>query len=161
MRVWGSFNDPQIADVGSRTYSNTFWIIFGTSNCFTQSGPWHPLFITKTLQRIQEKSPSFFRQYYFYISQQSVFPNFYQCWKRRAPTNPAESSNEMLKTFDMKPISIKKPIWYQYLLQKIKMTFLEFCNFGIFGINMSWPPGGHQNKHNYFVGSRTTGFSER
>ena len=38
--------------------SNTFWIMFGTSNLFTKSGLFHRVFITKMLQRIQENMES-------------------------------------------------------------------------------------------------------
>ena len=35
--------------------SNTFWMISGTSNMFTKSGPVDPVFITKMLHEIKEK----------------------------------------------------------------------------------------------------------
>ena len=42
------FNYSQIANLGSRTYSNTFWIIFGTSKKSIKSGPQDHVFMTKT-----------------------------------------------------------------------------------------------------------------
>lgn len=55
-----------MANFDSRTYSKTFWIIFGSSKAFTKSGPLHSLFITKALQRIQEQIPEHL-QSFFYI----------------------------------------------------------------------------------------------
>ena len=39
----------QMANLGSRTYSSTFWNIFGTSKNVTTYGPSDPLFITEIL----------------------------------------------------------------------------------------------------------------
>ena len=51
------FNYSKMASWGFQTYSNTCWNIFGTSICFTKSGPFHPFFTTKALQEIRETVP--------------------------------------------------------------------------------------------------------
>ena len=54
--VFLGLNYCKMANQGLRTSSNIFWIIFAASKVFTKSGPSDPLFITKALQTIQEKS---------------------------------------------------------------------------------------------------------
>ena len=85
-----------------------FRSFFGTSKVFTKSGPLHRLFITKTLQNIQENIHE-------HIWQNIIFTymHFYFCqlWERRAPKNPEESSNQLSKIWDLGPISIKKYEW--------------------------------------------------
>ena len=56
---FGCFNYSKMASFESRTYSNTFWIILGTSKMFTKSGPLQSLFITKhfkTYKKISQTS---------------------------------------------------------------------------------------------------------
>ena len=48
--VFGGFNYSQMVNLGTRTYSNTFLIIFGTSKMFTKHVPLNPFFITKPLK---------------------------------------------------------------------------------------------------------------
>ena len=50
---WG-FNYSKMANQGPRTYSNTFWMILGTSKFRSKSGPADLPIITKILQRIQK-----------------------------------------------------------------------------------------------------------
>ena len=105
--ISGGFNYSQIANFDFRTYRNTFWIIFGTSHKSTKSCPLYPLFITKTLQKYKKK-PNISLEHFFNIY---GLPECCQFWKRRAPKNPEESFNEILKIMDMRAISIKKHEW--------------------------------------------------
>ena len=59
-KLLGGFNYSKMANLGTRTYSNTFWIIFGTSKNVTKSRPPRPLFITRILQNIQENMDTFY-----------------------------------------------------------------------------------------------------
>ena len=58
--------------------SNTFWIIFETSNIFTKSGPLHPLFITKHFRKYKtnpQKSLTIIIFAYLNISKIQIFKN--------------------------------------------------------------------------------------
>ena len=63
---WG-LNYSQMANFYSRTYSNTFCMISGTSKKSTKSGPSDPVCITKTLQQIQDIILEHPWKYYFHI----------------------------------------------------------------------------------------------
>ena len=71
---FGGFEYSPIANFDFRTYSNTCWIMFGTSKMFTRSGPLHPLFImTRKLQTIPANpqkacNNNIFLYIYIYIS---------------------------------------------------------------------------------------------
>ena len=56
-----SFYYSEMANEGPRTYSNTFWIIFGTSKNVTKCRPPGHLFITKILQTISENMDTFYK----------------------------------------------------------------------------------------------------
>ena len=117
LEVVGSLNCSKIANLGPRTYSNTFWIIFGTSKCFTKSAHLQSLFITKTLKRIQEHPQTSSKQI---ISTYLEFQHVVKLLKRRAPINPEESLKESPKSWILDKYLSKNTngcllIWYQYI----------------------------------------------
>ena len=158
------------------TYSNIFWDSFRTSKISTKSGPLDPLFITKTLQQIQEKTNHFEKHYfyYFYTSQIYGSPFVWKCWKRQAPENDedqSKKSKKILKILDMWPISTRKHEWDLNSMVPIsaRKHEMEFGNLGFYVIldqnilmvNV-WKfgkPKGTPTLKNYFLGSTTIGFS--
>ena len=68
-----------MANQGPWTYSDTFWIMSGTSKKATKSGPVDPVFITTTLQQIQEKSQTSLNTLSLHITISQHFGNpFFQ-----------------------------------------------------------------------------------
>ena len=61
------FNHSQMAKFDSRTYPNTFWIIFGASKLFTKYGPLTPRTYHKNTSKIQENDGRILQQYYLFI----------------------------------------------------------------------------------------------
>ena len=51
----------KMANVDFRTYCNTFWIIFGTSNKKRAKWPPVPLFITEILRKIKRNMDAFYK----------------------------------------------------------------------------------------------------
>ena len=66
-------NYSQIANLGSRTYCTTFWIVFEISIFVHQICPPDTLLITETHQKRQEKIPNHFKTILFHISQHQKF----------------------------------------------------------------------------------------
>ena len=104
--VFLSFNYSKIANFDSRTYGNTFWIVFGTSNMFTKSGPSHLFLYVEMLQNYNKIMETSSKHIMFDVCIYGV-PKFCRIWKRRAPKNPEESSNEISKIMEMGQISIE------------------------------------------------------
>ena len=112
-----------------RTYCNTRWIIFGTSNMFTKYGPLHSLFITKTLQKIQEKNQTSFKAIGFTYRDFQPFVNFGKDGHRQIPKNrlmisPKSWIRDQHLSQNTNGLLL---IWHQYLPQNMKW---QFGNFG-------------------------------
>ena len=93
---------------GFQAYSKVFFVFFVTSRMFTKSGPLHSLFITKTLQKLQDKSPIVFINIIFTYLNSLDVQSFQNVGKDGGRKTPKESFNEILKNLDMGPISTKK-----------------------------------------------------
>ena len=63
-RGFGGLNS-QMANFDSRTYCNTFWIIFGTFQNVTKYGPSDFVFITEILQQLQENMETCYKHISF------------------------------------------------------------------------------------------------
>jgi hypothetical protein len=70
------------------------------------SKPWSPVFlafiIPKYFKKYGKVYGDIFKTYYFYISG----PKNCQIWKRRAPKNDEDPSNQIPKIMDVRPISV-------------------------------------------------------
>ena len=55
-----------------------------------------------------KKPQIIFENYYLYTFQNFAFRTILLFWQRRAPTNPGDPCNTILKILDMRPISINK-----------------------------------------------------
>ena len=65
-----------MANYRFRMDSNTFWMISGTTNIFTKSGPVDPVFITKMLHTIKEELREHLLNILFSVSQHFGNPDF-------------------------------------------------------------------------------------
>ena len=117
-------------------------ILFGSFLELQQNSPnldpYTPYLSPETLQKILHELHNIFTKYYFAYLNTLEPKNVPNKLKRRGSTNPQESSNEILKILDMKPISIKKhecmfAIMVAVSTQNIKWQVWIFrcCNLGI------------------------------
>ena len=116
-----------MANWGPRIYCNTFKIISETSKNLTLYGPFHPFFMTKILQKNKEGMESSWKNIdsYLNILEIHVFVNLGKDGHRTIPKSRLMKSwkcwiwNQYLSK-NMNGFLI---IWYQYLLQSIKILF--------------------------------------
>ena len=100
--------------------------------------PLDPLIITEILLNIQETIPNNFQKLLFWISQIYGCPFVWHFWKRRAPRNDEDPSDQFLKISDMGPISTRKHEWNVGNILPIssRKHDMEFGNLG--SIKKTW-----------------------
>ena len=81
-----------------------FQRIYGTSKMFTKSGPLHPYRSPQNISKNTRKIWRIFENIMF------TYMDLTKCqfWKRRAPGNDEDPSEQIFKILDMRSISIKK-----------------------------------------------------
>ena len=148
-------------NLGSRTHCNTFWIISGTSKRSTKSGPQDPLFITKTFEKIQEKSPNILKDIILHIS---------TCWKSKKLQNirhyRTSFSFLFIKSDGPRRIGCserfqKHGIWRWWNLDKSLKSENLKTQVNPAKSNKCLKNYGICLNHVDFLGSETIGFSER
>ena len=82
LEVFRAFNYSKIANFGSRTYSNTFWIISGTSKMF-KSPPRTFLLSQQHFNKWKTNPQTFVNNIIFTYLNISTIPNFQNCWDCR------------------------------------------------------------------------------
>ena len=113
----------------SRTYSNTRWIILGTSKFVNKSGP---SCLSQKHFNKYKNNPQTSLNIFFTCLDFQHFVNFWKDVHRKIP------KNRLMKSPNMRPRSIKKVngvliVCYQYPLRNIKWLWgiSKFDNFGI------------------------------
>ena len=64
----GGLNYSKMSNLGSRTYDNIFWIIFGNSKMFTKSGSLQTPYVSQKSCKRYKRRPRIFETYFLHIS---------------------------------------------------------------------------------------------
>ena len=130
-------NNSKMANEWFRTYSNTCWIVLGTSKMFIESGPLDPFFyVERLLRKMQNNMVTSFTN--VFISQNFGFPFIVDLGKdghRKIPNHrPTKSWKSWIWDQDLSNnMHVFPNMVPQYLLQNTKLHF-KIWEFGSWGI---------------------------